>query len=248
MTTGRPLQSTGSGKTGTTLQTLNTKCTNVQPVIAGLPPVTTGTHFSVGVGTSSSDINRTKATISHPVGDDIELLIFRNVSIQTGNEPEPTSANEAGPRIDRYPTSKLSKTLPDTVGSPSSIDDVPSGALVEKVISTRDVSVQGDISPDRDETGLVVAKLTGSTGLGDLRWLKWASDDRSPLLQTFVSSILSGSRKDKSDFLKVDASETLPRKFSSSWFVPVRLGNKDYHFLCDTGSAAMIIRPEVYKR
>ena len=206
-------------------------------------PTKTTTRRSIGVGTTGSDAKGTDVSIS--VMGDIELLVFRSVDTQTGAEPEASHTDKSATRVDRYPTSKMDTPLPESISTLT--DEVLNSASPQDLHSTQDVSVQGAVLPDGDGTDPVVARLTGTVGQGDLRWLKWASDGRSPALQTFVSSILSGSRKSKSDFLKVDTLE-LPKKFSDSWFVPVRLGDKSYHFLCDTGSAATIIRPEVYKR
>ena len=82
----------------------------------------------------------------------------------------------------------------------------------------------------------------------DLRWLKWATGTRSPPLVTFVNSIVSASKKRRAEFLRVNRTVNLPSDYSDSWFAPVTIGGRNFFFLCDTGSAATIITPAVYKR
>ena len=73
------------------------------------------------------------------------------------------------------------------------------------------------------------------------------SEVRTDDLRAFVSSLVKDDSSMKG-FLKISKKMKLPPILSESWFVPIRFGTSQFRFLCDTGSAVTIVRPDVYQK
>ena len=215
--------------------------TKNKPSVAVGSPGTSDSHRdpgSAGTGTETTDTPIKSARLDMGTNTDNFILMFRSVATQTGDretqgsgsgQPRVHLPEHTGTQVERpflappgYPTSKLSRPLPDP----------PLSEGVTQTETTDDMLVAG----------------LKSQGKSDLRWLKWAAGARTPNLVAYVNSIVSASMKRQAEFLRRNPTVNLPRNYSDSWFAPVQIGGKNFFFLCDTGSAATIITPEIYKR
>ena len=68
--------------------------------------------------------------------------------------------------------------------------------------------------------------------------------ETKPELRTLVGRLVEKIRQTK--FLQLAPAGDLPKITQHSWYIPVSIGDKNYYFLFDSGSAVTAISPKVY--
>ena len=175
---------------------------------------------SICIGTDDSGSYRDSApTVSRP-GTRISIILLESIRTQTEDS------------LESVPQERDSDEF-------TAVDRYPTSKLGQPLPE----GIDGDKSTKISDA----APLTVERGQRDLRWLKWAAECQSPRLQAYVASVTK-DKSQREEFFRIDSELQVPPKVSESWHVPVRMGNRVFHLLCDTGSAATIISPRVYKR
>ena len=225
------------------------------------------------VGTSSTDVTRNPENnipnLPKGIGENgVENAVFESVKTQTESSSPPVnsttddcsrpSGSTVRPVVDRFPTSKADVSLPEELSELSdeatswrTSSDTPTNIGTDSGTQTEHITSGNtgneDIVPSGNSERAHVFNLTVKQGNDDLSLLNFAAENHSPNFRAYVASITK-NRSTRNEFLSLNADVSIPNKVCDSWYVPVHLRGRTYHLLCDTGSAATIIPPRLYKR
>ena len=202
-------------------------------------------YRTVGVGTHNATLTVGK---NSPItqNEKVSHTTLESTLVQTDDghavSVPPTEQSGTPPEVERYPTSKLGKPLPSSEGEVNIVSAPPGKPPVQRGTCT-----SAGTMTESDNIPMENINEVTNTSLSDFtQMLNWSKTCHSPELKAYVAKITC-NRSERNKFLQIDKNLSVPSKVKDSWYIPVHIGGNCYHLLCDTGSAATIISPKIYK-